>query len=82
MLLHAVRLHACRPLFAAAAIAAGLLAAWLVARTLGPLLFGVTASEPGVYVAVALLLGGLSCIAAWMPAMRVARVDPSELLWP
>jgi ABC-type antimicrobial peptide transport system permease subunit len=61
-------------------IAIGLLLAWIVARTLETLLFGVSRSDPATYAAVALLLGGVTFVAAWVPVMRAARIDPAELL--
>jgi ABC-type lipoprotein release transport system permease subunit len=42
--------------------------------------WSVGASDPGTYIAVGLLLFGVSFVAAWLPAMRAGRVDPAELL--
>jgi putative ABC transport system permease protein len=61
-------------------IAGGLAIATAVARSLGSVLFSVSATDPGTYVAVALMLFAVTFVAAWVPAMRVGRVDPSELL--
>jgi putative ABC transport system permease protein len=61
-------------------IAGGLAAALVVARSLGSALYSVSASDPGTYIAVALLLFGVTFVAAWLPAMRAGRVDPAELL--
>ena len=63
-----------------AGIGGGLALAWLGARALGPLLFGVSRSDPGTYVAVGLLLAGLTFVAAWAPVMRAGRIDPAEVL--
>ena len=62
-----------------AGIAAGLAVAIVATQSLGAVL-SVGASDPGTYVAVGLLLFGVSFIAAWVPAMRAGRVDPAELL--
>jgi putative ABC transport system permease protein len=60
-------------------IAGGLAAAIVATRSLGAVL-STGASDPGTYIAVGLMLFGVSFIAAWLPAMRVGRVDPAELL--
>ena len=60
-------------------IAAGLAVAIVATQSLGAVV-SVGASDPGTYVAVALLLFGVSFVAAWLPAMRAGRVDPGELL--
>jgi predicted permease len=59
-----------------AGIAGGLLSAWLLARVVSSLLYGVDAGDPvsaGIAVAVLAASGGL---AAWLPARRASRVDP------
>ena len=61
-------------------IGGGLTIAWIVSRALGPLLSGVSRSDPGTYVAVGLLLTGLTFVAAWAPVMRAGRIDPAEVL--
>jgi ABC-type antimicrobial peptide transport system permease subunit len=40
------------------------------------LLFGVGASDPGTFAAIALLVSVVAFIAAWLPARRATRVDP------
>jgi ABC-type antimicrobial peptide transport system permease subunit len=56
--------------------AIGICGALLVLRSFQHLLFGVTAHDPPTYIAVLLLLAGVSAVAAWVPARRAARVEP------
>lgn len=58
----------------------GVLAALALTRVLTSLLYGVTPSDPLVYVALMTLLGGTALAAAYIPARRAARVDPVEAL--
>lgn len=58
----------------------GLLAAWLVARSLGPVLYEVEPVDPVAYTLVPLVLGVVASLAAWLPARRASRVDPVEAL--
>jgi predicted permease len=58
----------------------GLAAAALVARALGSLLFGVRWFDPLTYVFVGLVLAAAGLLAALLPAVRAARVDPLTAL--
>jgi putative ABC transport system permease protein len=40
------------------------------------LLFEVKAGDPVTFVAVAILLAGISMLACYLPARRATRVDP------
>jgi putative ABC transport system permease protein len=57
-------------------IAAGLLGAAAVTRTLSALLFQTSAFDPLTYAAVALLLATVAVAACYLPARRAARIDP------
>jgi predicted permease len=61
-------------------IAIGVGAALLLTRLIQSQLFGVRASDPLTFVAVALLLGGTALIANLVPALRAMRVDPAVVL--
>ena len=65
---------------AAVGTALGLLGAAAASRLVSGLLFGVTRSDPVTYVAVAALVLVASVVAMTIPAMRAARVVPTEAL--
>jgi putative ABC transport system permease protein len=61
-------------------VAAGLLGAALLARSLSTLLFGVQPLDPTTFAATAALLTVVAIGAAAIPAYRAARVDPAIAL--
>jgi putative ABC transport system permease protein len=61
---------------ALAGILAGLAAGSALTRFMRSMVHGVNVTEPSVYVAAALILVGVSLVAAWLPARRASRVDP------
>ncbi len=60
--------------------AIGLLAALAAARLLSRLLFGVGTADPATFIGVALVLGAIALLAAWIPARRASRINPVEAL--
>ena len=59
---------------AGASIGAG--AAWLLTDLARSLLFGLTPTDPGVFIVAASVLAAASLAAGWLPARRASRVDP------
>jgi putative ABC transport system permease protein len=65
---------------AVAGLLAGLGAAWILRRSIESMLFGVKPDDPLTFGGVALLLAVISLLAAYLPARRAARIDPSSAL--
>jgi putative ABC transport system permease protein len=61
-------------------IGAGLVGAYGLARYLSSLLYGVSASDPTVYLAVSVLLSVVAFAAIVVPSSRATRVDPLNAL--
>jgi len=61
-------------------VAVGAVLAFVVTRLAEGELFGVTATDPIVFVAAALLVAATALIAADIPARRATRVDPAGVL--
>jgi predicted permease len=65
---------------AALGVAVGLVAARSLSGVMASLLYGVSATDPVTYAAVAAALVAVAVAASWIPARRAARVDPSLAL--
>jgi putative ABC transport system permease protein len=61
---------------AAAGIGVGLAGALALTRLMGALLFDLKPTDPVTYLAVTGVLGGVALLAASLPALRAARIDP------
>jgi putative ABC transport system permease protein len=61
-------------------VAVGLTVAFLLARFLESQLFGVTAHDPGTFIAVPILLATAALAGCLIPARRATRIDPMTAL--
>ena len=61
-------------------VAIGLTVAFLVARVMSSLLFGIGSHDPVTFVAIPLILTGVALVACFIPARRATRVDPMVAL--
>jgi ABC-type antimicrobial peptide transport system permease subunit len=77
-----VRRLVVRQAVALTAVGAGLgaVAALLLSSLLTKMLYGVVATDPPTYVAVAAALVAVSVGAAWLPARRATAIDPMVAL--
>lgn len=65
---------------ALAGTATGILAAWLLRRSVESMLFGIVPEDPLAFGGVALLLAAVSLLASYLPARRAARIEPVTVL--
>jgi predicted permease len=65
---------------ALAGVAVGLASAFLLARVLESLLFGMSAIDPVTFAAAAALMIGVALLASYVPARRASDLDPVEAL--
>ena len=55
----------------------GAAAAFLTARVIRGLLYGVTPWDPTTYAVVTVVMAAIGLVACWLPAVRAARIDPA-----
>ena len=65
---------------ALAGLAGGVLAAWILRRSVESMLFSVKPDDALTFGGVVLLLGVVSLMATYLPARRAARIDPASAL--
>ncbi|MGA2809840.1 MAG: ABC transporter permease [Candidatus Acidiferrum sp.] len=61
-------------------MAIGILASWLFAAALRSLLFGVSAADPGTFLAMLVILTMVAAMGGYFPARRASRIDPFAAL--
>jgi ABC-type antimicrobial peptide transport system permease subunit len=57
-------------------LAIGLVCAFVLARFISNLLYGMSGTSPAAFLATALLLAAVGLLASYVPARRAAAVDP------
>jgi predicted permease len=55
----------------------GLFIAWLARPFVEDLLYGISATDPGIYAAVTAALGAIAIASGWFPALHAGRTDPA-----
>jgi putative ABC transport system permease protein len=65
---------------AAIGVVIGIAGSLMLTRTMRSLLFGVTATDPLTFAAVALALVAVALLACYLPARRATSVDPMVAL--
>ena len=61
-------------------LAVGLPIAFVLARALSALLFGVEAGDPFSFIGLPLILASVAALACYLPARRAAQLDPLQAL--
>ena len=64
----------------AVGIAAGVISAFALTRTLSSMLVGVKATDRTTFALMAMLFFFIAAMASWLPARRAARLDPTAAL--
>jgi len=64
----------------AVGVAAGLIAAFALTRSMTTMLVGVKASDPATFATIAVIFFLIAAIASWLPAWRAASLDPTAAL--
>jgi ABC-type antimicrobial peptide transport system permease subunit len=65
---------------AAIGIALGLVGSWGVTRAISSQLFGVSTTDPIVFIVTSVILVFVALLASFLPARRAAQTDPAVVL--
>ena len=63
-----------------AGVGVGLIGAWGLSRFMANQLYGISTTDPTTFLVVAVVLSGVALAAAYIPALRAARMDPVRAL--
>lgn len=63
-----------------AGVMVGLIGAWALTRVIASLLFGVSPTDPLVFITTAALLSAIALLACYLPARRATPIDPAVVL--
>lgn len=61
-------------------VGVGLVGAWGLSRFMASQLYGISTTDPATFLVVAVVLTGVALAAAYLPALRAARMDPVRAL--
>jgi len=64
----------------AAGVSIGAVGALLVGWSMSAMLFETRSADPATFATIAILLGGVSLVAGYVPALRASRVEPMIVL--